>query len=104
MLQIRILGEEAIMLRQGYWSGRELKAFVGDLAKRDLDLSEELSRIKPPENREGLDPAARALNETVGGPASAAAGGDDLALESIILTRGRPVLAIIQNDVDTVHI
>jgi len=92
------------MLRQGYWSGRELKAFVGDLAKRDPELFEELSRIKPPENLEGLDPAARALNETVGGPESAAAGGDDLALESIILTRGRPVLAIIQNDVDTVHI
>lgn len=94
------------MLRQGNWSGRELRAFVAHLRKSDPELFAELKTkadrtIAEETLAPGLDPAAPKLNEIV---MEGAAPGEDFTFESIILTSGRPVLSIRRDQVDTVTI
>lgn len=91
------------MLRQRTWSGAELRAFVDELKSRDPELFEELGTSARKalagarRTQEGLDPAAVALNEVV---LEASPAGENFMFETIVLTKGRPVLAIQRDTVD----
>lgn len=92
------------MLREERLTGAGLHALVEDLRKRDPALVASIEKEfgervgLPGAALEGLDPVAGALYESV---SDSPLPGIDAALESIILSKGRPVLAVVNDEVDT---